>query len=176
MRSAIVRHPIDTTGLLHEVEASRNGASVLFVGTVREENEGRPVTGIEYEAYEAMAERELEAIVAECSMRFGTEDIVAEHRIGYLAIGEASVAIAAAHTHRAQAYDASRFVIEQIKLRLPVWKCEAYVDGTREWVDQRRETGNGKRETEQPVPTSVTPESEPTRSHPVSRFPFPVSR
>jgi molybdopterin synthase catalytic subunit len=176
MRSAIVRHPIDTTALLREVEAARNGAAVLFIGTVREENEGRPVAGIEYAAYAAMAERELEVIVAECSTRFDTKDIVAEHRIGCLAIGEVSVAIAAAHAHRAQAYDASRFVIEQIKLRLPVWKCEAYVDGTREWVDQGRETGNGKRETEQPVPTSVTPESDPTRSKPVSRFPFPVSR
>ena len=146
MRAAIVRRPIDLSALLAEVEAARNGASVLFVGTVREQNEGRPVSGIEYAAYEAMAERELAAIVAECCVRFGTGDVVAEHRIGHLVIGEASVAIAAAHPHRAQAYEASRFVIEQIKRRLPVWKREAYVDGTREWVGASGESSSTVRE------------------------------
>lgn len=146
MRAAIVRRPIDLPALLGEVEAARNGASVLFVGTVREQNDGRPVRGIEYAAYEAMAERELAAIVAECCARFGTGDVVAEHRIGHLVIGEASVAIAAAHPHRAQAYEASRYIIEQIKLRLPVWKREAYVDGTREWVGVSREASSVARE------------------------------
>ena len=148
MRAAIVRSPIDTEALLREVDSARNGASVIFVGTVREQNEGRAVTGIEYAAYGAMAQRELESIVAECCTRFGSEDVVAEHRIGYLAIGEASVAIAAAHPHRDQAYAASRFVIEQIKRRLPVWKREAYVDGTREWVGAQRDWGLAVGETE----------------------------
>jgi molybdopterin synthase catalytic subunit len=148
MRAAIVRAPIETEALLREVDSARNGASVLFVGTVREQNEGRAVTGIEYAAYDAMAQRELESIVAECCSRFGSDDVVAEHRIGYLAIGEASVAIAAAHPHRDQAYAASRFVIEQIKSRLPVWKREAYVDGTREWVGVQRDRGVAVGETE----------------------------
>lgn len=140
MRAAIVTVPIDPASLLQEVSDPANGASVLFVGTVREQNEGRPVTGIDYAAYEAMAERELDRIVRECAQRFATPYVVAVHRIGHLDIGEISVAIATAHPHRAEAYDASRYVIEQIKVRLPVWKREAYVDGTREWIGSGEST------------------------------------
>lgn len=135
MRTAIVRTPIEVEALLGEVAHDANGATVLFVGTVRNVNEGRGVAGIEYAAYEGMAARELEAIVAEAASRFGTTDIVVEHRIGHLVLGDASVAIAVAHPHRAAAYDASRFVIEELKRRLPIWKREEYIDGTREWVD-----------------------------------------
>jgi molybdopterin synthase catalytic subunit len=81
-----------------------------------------------------MAERELACIAEEAAREYGTEHIVIEHRLGHLALGEASVAIAVAHPRRAQAYDASRFVIEQLKRRVPIWKREEYVDGTREWV------------------------------------------
>ena len=106
-----------------------------FVGTVREVNDGRPVQGIEYAAYEAMAERELEQIAREAAAQFGTVHIVVEHRLGSLALGEVSVAIAVAHPHRGAAYEASRFVIEELKRRVPIWKREDYADGTREWVD-----------------------------------------
>jgi molybdopterin synthase catalytic subunit len=135
MRSALVRRRIDPAALLAEVQRPHNGASVLFVGTVREMNDARPVTGMEYTAYEAMAERELERIVGEAVDRFGTDDIVVEHRLGALDVGEVSVGIVAAHPSRAGAFDASRYVIEQLKRRVPVWKLEHYVDGTREWVD-----------------------------------------
>jgi molybdopterin synthase catalytic subunit len=135
MRAAIVRRALDPAALLAEVASVANGVSILFVGTVREVSEGRAVSGIEYAAYESMAVRELETIVSEAASRFATGDIVVEHRIGQLGLGEASVVIAIAHAHRAQAYDASRFVIEQLKRRVPIWKREEYVDGTREWVD-----------------------------------------
>jgi molybdopterin synthase catalytic subunit len=135
MRVAIVRTPLDPTSLLAEVASVGNGASILFVGTVRDVNDGRAVSGIEYAVYESMAMRELESIVSEAAARFDVSDIVVEHRIGQLGLGDASVVIAAAHAHRAQAYDASRFVIEEIKRRVPIWKREEYVDGTREWVD-----------------------------------------
>jgi molybdopterin synthase catalytic subunit len=135
MRVAIVRTPLDPTSLLAEVASVGNGASILFVGTVRDVNDGRAVSGIEYAAYESMAMRELESIVSEAAARFDVSDIVVEHRIGQLGLGDASVVIAAAHAHRAQAYDASRFVIEEIKRRVPIWKREKYVDGTRQWVD-----------------------------------------
>ena len=135
MRTAMTRRPLDPTSLLREVASIGNGASILFVGTVRDVNDGRAVSGMEYAAYESMAARELESIVTEAASRFGTADIVVEHRIGPLRLGEASVVIAVAHPHRAQAYDASRFVIEEIKRRVPIWKREEYVDGTREWVD-----------------------------------------
>jgi molybdopterin synthase catalytic subunit len=135
MRSALVHRPIDPAALLAEVSAPANGASILFLGTVRELNEGRGVTGIDYSAYAGMAERELGAIVAEAAARHGTSSIVVEHRVGTLAVGEPSVVIAVAHPHRAAAFDAARFVIEEIKRRVPIWKREHYVDGTREWVD-----------------------------------------
>jgi molybdopterin synthase catalytic subunit len=146
MRSGITTAPIDSGSLLREVSAPHNGATVLFEGVVREHNEGRAVTGIEYAAYRSMAERELKRIVQECCAQFETADLIAVHRIGRLDIGEASVVIAAAHPHRAQAYEASRYIIEQIKLRLPIWKREEYADGTREWVGQGRESGIGNRE------------------------------
>jgi molybdopterin synthase catalytic subunit len=135
MRAAIVHAPLDPAALLAEVAGFTNGATLLFVGTVREINQGQAVTGIEYAAYESMAVRELDAIVAEAASRFATSDIIVEHRIGRLELGDASVAIAVAHPHRAQAYEASRFIIEELKRRVPIWKREEYVDGTREWVD-----------------------------------------
>ena len=137
MRSAIVHHPIDVAALVGEVAASANGATVLFTGTVRDLSEGRAVSGIDYDAYETMAAEELARIVREASERFGTPHVVAEHRVGSLGLGEVSVAIAAGHPRRAGAFDAARYVIEEIKLRLPVWKQELFTDGTREWVDAR---------------------------------------
>ena len=134
MRTAIVDAPIDTSALLQEVSGPHVGATILFVGTVRDFNEGRPVTGIEYSTYRSMAERELKSIVDEASQRFATHSIAVEHRVGELGIGDASVAIAVAHERRGQAYDASRYIIEELKRRLPVWKLELYVDGTRDWV------------------------------------------
>jgi molybdopterin synthase catalytic subunit len=135
MRSALTDQPIDAAALVAEVSRGANGAVLLFVGTVRDVNDGRSVTGIEYSAYRSMAEREMAAIVREASEKFATPDIVVEHRLGELAIGDASVAIAVAHARRGAAYDASRYVIEQLKKRVPIWKLEHYVDGTREWVN-----------------------------------------
>ncbi|HEY0778216.1 MAG TPA: molybdenum cofactor biosynthesis protein MoaE [Gemmatirosa sp.] len=138
-RTAIVERPLDPAALLAAVADAGHGATALFVGTVREVNDGRPVTGIDYTAYEAMAARELAAIAAEAAERFGTAEgaprIVAEHRLGTLGIGEASVAVAAAHARRAPAMDAVRYVVEELKRRVPIWKREHYADGTREWLD-----------------------------------------
>src|SRR5262245_8930351 len=136
MRSAIVARAIDACALLQEVAANRNGATVLFVGTVRELNDGSPVSGLDYSAYERMAERELAEIVREACARWETTDIVVEHRVGTLELGDASVAIAAAHPHRDAAYQASRYVIEELKKRVPIWKREHYLDGRSEWVAQ----------------------------------------
>jgi molybdopterin synthase catalytic subunit len=139
MRSALVETPIDLAALLAEVADAGNGATLLFVGTVRDVNDGRAVTGIDYSAYEGMAARELDSIVREAAARFGTDHVVVVHRLGTLGLGEASVAIAVAHPRRAPAYDASRYVIEELKRRVPVWKREHYADGTREWVDPTRQ-------------------------------------
>jgi molybdopterin synthase catalytic subunit len=134
MRAAIVVQPIDGGALLSEVADPRNGAAVLFVGTVRDVNDGAEVTALDYSAYTEMAERELRAITAEAAERWRTPDIVVEHRVGSLAIGETSVAIAVAHPHRGEAYEASRYIIEELKRRLPIWKREHYADGRAEWV------------------------------------------
>jgi molybdopterin synthase catalytic subunit len=142
MRIALVEAPIDIAAIAAEVGRSSNGATLLFIGTVRDVNDGRPVSAMEYTAYRSMAARELEDIVREASRQFGTADIVVEHRLGALELGEASVVIAVGHPHRGPAYDASRFVIEQLKARVPIWKLEHYIDGTREWVG----AGSGKGE------------------------------
>jgi molybdopterin synthase catalytic subunit len=131
----LTRAPIDAAALLQSVARPRHGAILLFLGVVREVNDGRPVTGIEYSAYEAMAASELAAIAAEALARFDATDVAIEHRLGELALEEASVGIAVAHPHRGVAYDASRWVIEELKRRVPIWKREQYADGTREWVD-----------------------------------------
>ncbi|HEY2895640.1 MAG TPA: molybdenum cofactor biosynthesis protein MoaE [Gemmatimonadaceae bacterium] len=135
IRSAIVRRAIDVAALLAEVQETANGATVAFVGHVREVNDGRAVTGIEYSAYGEMAERELAAIASECASAYGIAHLAIEHRLGTLTLGEASIAIVVAHAHRAPAYEASRFIIEEVKRRLPIWKREGYVDGSSEWVN-----------------------------------------
>jgi molybdopterin synthase catalytic subunit len=134
-RAAIVTRPIEPSAVIAEVASTANGATSIFVGTVRDVNDGRAVTGIEYTAYEPMAGRELAKIAAEAARKFGDAEIVVEHRVGTLALGDVSIAIAAAHPHRRHALDATRFVIEEIKRLAPIWKCEHYADGTREWVD-----------------------------------------
>jgi molybdopterin synthase catalytic subunit len=134
MRTAIVDRPLDACALLDEVANTRNGATVLFVGTVRDINDGEPVTGLDYSAYSGMATRELESIAHEASTRWQTPDVVVEHRIGALELGDASVVIAVAHPHRDEAYEASRYIIEELKKRLPIWKKEHYVSGKAEWV------------------------------------------
>ena len=135
IRVAIVSQPIDPASVLAEVESPAHGASILFVGTVREVNDGKPVHGMDYTAYGAMAEKEMTAIASEAAEKFSGSFVVIVHRIGELAIGEASVAVAVAHAHRDAAYGASRYAIEQLKARVPIWKREHYTDGTREWID-----------------------------------------
>lgn len=125
---------IDPVALAASVQTAECGAVSLFVGVVRNRNGGRPVTGIEYTAYEAMALAEMRRIVSELESEVSGVRIAVQHRIGQLGIGEASVVIAAAHAHRAPAIAAASRTIEELKRRVPVWKCEHYADGTREWV------------------------------------------
>ena len=133
--ASLVRTPIDPMVVVGAVAGPDNGAVLLFLGAVRRVNDGRGVSGIDYAAYEAMAQRELEAIVAEGAQRFGTRDVAVQHRLGELAVEDVSVAIAVGHPHRDTAYALSRWVIEELKRRVPIWKREHYTDGTREWVD-----------------------------------------
>jgi molybdopterin synthase catalytic subunit len=138
LRASIVSRPLDPEALLREVADVRNGATALFVGTVRSTNDGREVKAIEYAAYEVMAEREMSAVLSEAEERNSGVVLVAEHRIGVLEVGEASIAIAAAHEHRGRAIDALRYAIDEIKNRAPIWKREMYADGTESWIDPAR--------------------------------------
>jgi molybdopterin synthase catalytic subunit len=133
--ATLVRTPIDPIALVRAVSSPGNGAVILFLGAVRQVNEGRDVTGIDYAAYEGMALRELQAIVEEGATRFGTADIVIEHRLGELQVEDISVGIAVGHPHRDTAYAVSRWLIEELKRRVPIWKREQYADGTIAWVD-----------------------------------------
>jgi molybdopterin synthase catalytic subunit len=140
-RAAIVTREISPALLIAEVQSPEFGAISVFAGTVRETNDGRSVSAIDYSAYTSMAQVELERILAEAAEEFGVSRIVVEHRVGLLELGDVSVAIVAAHAHRAPALDATRFVIEEIKKRVPIWKREHYADGSREWVDPTQASG-----------------------------------
>lgn len=131
----LTSEPIDVSTLIRDVTADDRGAVSLFLGTVRNSNEGRDVNGIDYSAYDAMAVAEMNRIVDEATQRFEDVAILLIHRTGTLRVGDVSVAIACAHAHRSPALDANRYVIEQLKRRVPIWKREHYLDGTSEWVD-----------------------------------------
>jgi molybdopterin synthase catalytic subunit len=131
----MVRTPLDPGVILRKVGRPEDGAVLLFLGVVRNHADGRRVAGMRYDAYEAMATEVLSAIAAEAAERLGTDRLAVVHRVGDLDVGEPSVAIAVSSPHRAEAYDASRYVIEEIKKRLPVWKKERYVEGGEAWVE-----------------------------------------
>jgi molybdopterin synthase catalytic subunit len=143
IHAAVGPEPIDPAQLLSRVGSPEDGAAVLFVGVVRDHADGRSVRGMRYDAYRAMAEDVLRDIAHEAAARLGTERLAVVHRTGELAIGDVSVAIAASSPHRAESFDASRYVIEEIKKRLPVWKQEHYADGQAEWVPGRVPPGTG---------------------------------
>lgn len=132
---SLTREPISPAALLGAVAAPDCGGTCLFLGTVRDAPEDDGVTAIEYSAYEAMAEAELDRIQAEVTQRWPRARVAVRHRLGLVATEEASIGIAAAAPHRDEAFAACRYVIEELKRRLPVWKKELRADGTTLWVD-----------------------------------------
>jgi molybdopterin synthase catalytic subunit len=135
MHTGVTRDVIDPHAVLERVGSPADGAAVLFLGTVREQNDGRPVSGMRYDAFVEMAGPVLGEIATEAAARAGTDRIAVLHRVGELTVGEVSVAIAVSSPHREAAFDAARYIIEQIKQRLPVWKQEHYVAGDARWLD-----------------------------------------
>jgi molybdopterin synthase catalytic subunit len=130
----VTTEPIDSCELLSGATADSDGAALLFIGVVRNRNDGREVGHLDYQAYPEMAEATLREIVREAHERWETGRISVVHRIGHLEIGEASVAIMVASPHRGNAYEASRYVIEELKKRVPIWKREGYTSGESEWL------------------------------------------
>ncbi|HEX2101612.1 MAG TPA: molybdenum cofactor biosynthesis protein MoaE [Candidatus Synoicihabitans sp.] len=113
----------------------RAGACVTFEGWVRNHNEGHPVQRLEYEAYAELAEKEGTYILAEAQTRFPVIKILAAHRVGLLAIGDLAVWVGVVAAHRGAAFDACRYVIDELKARVPIWKKEHYADGATQWIN-----------------------------------------
>lgn len=128
------RDPIRVEELLATARGDGDGAVTLFVGTVRDRNDGERVRFLEYEAYDTMAEVEMARIADEALATFAISRVVVVHRTGRLEIGEASVAIAVAAAHRAAALDACRFVIDALKRTVPIWKREHF-EGGAVWIE-----------------------------------------
>lgn len=131
----LTRTPISLDTLLAEVASPTRGGTCVFLGTVRNGPEEAGVIAIEYSAYEEMVEGEFARLVADAVGRWPDARIAVRHRLGRIPVGEASIAIAVAAPHRAQAFEACRFVIEEVKRRVPIWKKEVRLDGTEIWVD-----------------------------------------
>ena len=124
---------LNPAALARAVSSARHGAAASFVGTVRAIHAGRRVKAVNYDCFAPLAEKELARIAAEAEKRWPVK-VAAEHRIGRLSVGQASLAIAVGSGHRAESFEACRFVLEEIKRRLPVWKKERYLRGEGRWL------------------------------------------
>ena len=126
--------PFDTATLRAALLDARVGAYASFEGWVRDHNDGRSVHGLRYEAYDALARREGDAILAEACERFDILDLACVHRTGDLAIGELAVWVGVTAAHRDAAFAACRHVVDEVKTRVPIWKHERYADDTAVWL------------------------------------------
>ena len=145
MYCRITKEPIDAASLAERVRGDRDGAVLLFTGVVRNHDGGRPVAGLGYEAYEAMATETLERLCREVADRYEVGEVAVVHRVGQLEVGEVSVAIAVAAPHRDAAYAASRELIERLKREVPIWKRETYADGDARWLEGHRPEASSTR-------------------------------
>ncbi len=131
----VSEEPLSLDELLREVSHQGAGAVVLFLGVVRDNNEGRDVNYLEYEAHEAAAEASMRRIGEEAESRWPGARIAASHRTGRLEIGEPSVIVAASAPHRAEAFEAARYVIDTLKAETPIWKKEVF-EGGEVWIGE----------------------------------------
>ena len=127
--------PIDAVALQRALGDPRAGACVTFEGWVRNRNEGQPVTSLEYEAYPALAVSEGERILNEARERFDLLGAAAVHRIGHLQLGDLAIWVGVTAEHRGAAFEACRYIIDEAKARLPIWKKEHYVSGASAWIN-----------------------------------------
>jgi molybdopterin synthase catalytic subunit len=136
----IVQGPIDLDEVLDSVKSPEAGAINVFIGTTRNRSDGREVVSLEYEAYEPMAVKLMEAIGAEARRRWGIDRFTIVHRVGRVEVGDASVVIAVSAVHRREAFEASRYVIDTLKRDIPIWKKEVFLDGE-VWVGLQSDVG-----------------------------------
>jgi len=133
-RASIVREPIDSAAVLERIQRPEDGATIAFEGVVRDNTRGRKTMYLDYEAYEEMALTQMEELACHAIDQFGVRDVAMVHRLGRLEIGETSVLIVVASAHRGAAYEASRWLIDTLKRKVPIWKKEHFVDGAI-WAD-----------------------------------------
>ncbi|GAB4457930.1 MAG: hypothetical protein OHK0029_18430 [Armatimonadaceae bacterium] len=129
----IIEEPLDPQQAVRAVMTEADGAYVLFVGVVRNHSRGRTVTGLEYQVYRPMAERQMQRLVREVNERWGLRCAIL-HRVGYIPVGEAAVVVCVSSAHRAEAFDACRWAIDTLKADVPIWKKEFAHDGTY-WIE-----------------------------------------
>ena len=132
----VSKEKIDLSKAQKFIASSKCGASIYFVGTVRDQNDNKKVTGITYDSHDALVIKSFEEIYKEAEAKFEFTNIAVfiEHFKGYAALGDASIIIAVACKHRAQAYEFSRYIIEEIKKRTPIWKKEHYEGENSKWL------------------------------------------
>jgi molybdopterin synthase catalytic subunit len=135
MQFRFTNQPIDTNAARRDLLDVGAGGYVSFEGWVRNFNEGREVTRLQYEAYEALAVREGERVIAEALRRFPIKHALCIHRLGDLSLTDMAVWVGVSSAHRIEAFDACRYIIDDIKHRLPIWKKEHYRDGNSGWVN-----------------------------------------
>ena len=135
MKFSVSNRPIDADAAKKAVADKSCGALVVFEGWIRDHNEGQKVERLEYEVYRPVAEKEGARIIDEAIERFGVSHAVCIHREGLLELGEIAVIVCVSSPHRGEAFDACRYIIDETKTRLPIWKKEHYVSGISEWVN-----------------------------------------
>lgn len=151
----LTREPIDPGALRAALADPACGGFATFEGWVRDHNEGRRVRHLEYEAYDELAVREARRILAEAGARFGIAHAACAHRLGDLAVGELAVWVGVSAAHRHEAFLACRYIIDEIKHRLPIWKKEHYADGDSGWVNCERCAAPGAHPHDHPATAPV---------------------
>ncbi len=139
----ISESPIDVTHLRGLLLGTGSGAYASFEGWVRDRNDGRAVLALAYESYRALAQAEGVAILAEARTRFDIHEAACVHRVGQLALGELAVWVGVSAAHRGPAFDACRWIIDEVKLRVPIWKHEHYAEGGQAWLHPSPREGSG---------------------------------
>ena len=126
--------PIDPAALARSLVHARAGACTTFEGWVRDHNDGRAVLRLDYQAYAPLAQSEGERIIEEARGQFAIDEARCVHRAGALAIGDLAVWVGVSAAHRGAAFDACRYIIDEVKRRVPIWKNEHYADGESGWL------------------------------------------
>ena len=135
MPCSIVREVIDIESLRLRVQHSQAGAVLIFCGDIRNHSQQKEVTYLEYEAHERMALKQISKIVEEAQKKWQIHTVEVIHRLGKLAVKDCSIAIAVSTSHRGDAYEASRYIIDTIKHSVPIWKKEYFVDAPAAWSE-----------------------------------------